>query len=42
MFSNRFDVLMSKIIFLKIKKLHFNIFLNEKTTTTATKIPNIP
>jgi hypothetical protein len=30
MFSDYFDVLMSKIIFLKIKKHNFNVFLNEK------------
>jgi len=30
MFSDLFDVLISKIIFLK-KKHHFNIFLNKKT-----------
>jgi len=30
MFLYCFDVLISKIIFLKIKRHHFNIFLNEK------------
>jgi hypothetical protein len=29
MFLDRFDVLISKIIFLKIKNHHFDIFLNE-------------
>jgi hypothetical protein len=30
MFSDRFDVMMSKIIFLKMKKIHFDAFLSEK------------
>jgi hypothetical protein len=30
MFSDRFDVLILKIIFLKIKKIYFNGFLSEK------------
>jgi hypothetical protein len=30
MFSDRFDVLMSKIIFKKWKKFHFDAFLSEK------------
>jgi len=30
MFLNRFDMLISKIIFLKIKKYYFNVFLNKK------------
>jgi len=30
MFLNSFDTLMLKIIFLKIKKLYFNVFLSEK------------
>jgi hypothetical protein len=30
MFSDHFDVLMSKIIFKKIKKLYFDAFLSEK------------
>ena len=30
MFSDHFDMLMSKIFFKKIKKLHFDIFLSEK------------
>ena len=30
MFSDCFDVLISKIIFKKIKKHHFNAFLSEK------------
>ena len=30
MFFDRFDVLISKIIFLKIKKYHFDVFLSEK------------
>jgi len=30
MFLDGFDVLMSKIIFLKWKKLHFDLFLSEK------------
>jgi hypothetical protein len=30
MFLDRFDVLISKIIFKKIKKHHFNAFLSEK------------
>jgi hypothetical protein len=30
MFSYYFDVLMSKMIFKKIKKLHFDAFLSEK------------
>jgi len=29
-FSYHFDVLISKIVFLKIKKYHFNIFSSEK------------
>jgi hypothetical protein len=29
-FLDRFDALILKLIFLKIKKYHFNIFLNEK------------
>jgi hypothetical protein len=30
MFLDCFDVLISKIFFKKIKKLYFNVFLNEK------------
>ena len=30
MFSDHFDVLMSKMIFKKMKKLYFDAFLNEK------------
>jgi len=30
MFSGRFDVLMLKIIFKKLKKYYFNIFLDKK------------
>jgi len=30
MFSNRFNVLISKIIFKKLKKYYFNTFLNKK------------
>jgi len=30
MFSDYFDVLISKIIFLKIKIYYFNVFWNEK------------
>jgi hypothetical protein len=30
MFSYRFDVLMLKIIFFKIKKLYFHVFLSKK------------
>jgi hypothetical protein len=30
MFSNYFDMLISKLIFFKIKKYYFHMFLNEK------------
>jgi hypothetical protein len=44
MFSDRFDVIISKIIFLKIKKIYFNIFLSKKhfKTITVITIPNEP
>jgi len=34
-FLDHFDMLMSKIIFLKIKKYYFNTFLCEKAITTT-------
>jgi len=42
MFSNHFDMLMSNMIFKKLKKYHFNAFSNKKhlKKTTITTLSN--